>query len=35
MDERLLAEIDAVSKNRSAFLADAARQFLRNPPRKN
>lgn len=28
MDERLLAEIDSVSKNRSAFLADAARNML-------
>lgn len=34
MDERLLAQIDAVSKNRSAFLADAAQQFLRDPPRR-
>lgn len=29
LDERLLAEIDAVAKNRSAFLAEAARRALR------
>jgi len=29
LEERLLAEIDAVTKNRSAFLADAARRALR------
>jgi predicted RNase H-like HicB family nuclease len=28
IDERLLAQIDAVSKNRSGFLADAARRAL-------
>jgi hypothetical protein len=28
MDERLLAQIDAVTGNRSAFLADAARRVL-------
>ncbi len=28
LDERLLAQIDAVSKNRSGFLADAARRAL-------
>ena len=28
MDERLVAEIDAVSQNRSAFLAEAARRLL-------
>lgn len=28
MDERLLAQIDAVTDNRSAFLADAARRLL-------
>jgi predicted RNase H-like HicB family nuclease len=28
LDERLLAEIDAVSRNRSGFLADAARRVL-------
>ena len=31
IDERLLAEIDAVAKNRSAFLADAAREALGRP----
>lgn len=31
IDERLLAEIDAVAKNRSAFLADAAREALGKP----
>jgi predicted RNase H-like HicB family nuclease len=31
IDERLLAEIDAIAKNRSAFLADAARQALGKP----
>lgn len=30
MDERLLAQIDAISSNRSAFLADAARRILGN-----
>lgn len=28
LDERLLSQIDAVSKNRSSFLADAARRLL-------
>jgi predicted RNase H-like HicB family nuclease len=28
IDERLLSKIDAVSKNRSAFLSDAARRLL-------
>ena len=28
MDERLLSKIDAVSKNRSAFLSEAARRLL-------
>ncbi len=28
MDERLLSRIDAVTKNRSAFLAEAARRLL-------
>lgn len=31
IDERLLAEIDSVAKNRSAFLADAAREVLGKP----
>lgn len=30
LDERLLAEIDAVAENRSAFLAEAARRALHN-----
>ena len=29
MDERLLSKIDAVSKNRSAFLSEAARRLLK------
>ena len=28
MDERLVSKIDAVTKNRSAFLSDAARRLL-------
>ena len=34
MDQILLAEIDSVTRNRSAFLADAARQVL-HPPTGN
>jgi hypothetical protein len=30
MDERLLARIDGVTKNRSAFLAQAALRILEN-----
>lgn len=30
IDQRLLAEIDAISRNRSAFIAEAAREKLRS-----
>jgi predicted RNase H-like HicB family nuclease len=35
MDERLLSKIDAVTKNRSAFLAEAARRLLDEPSDRN